>query len=440
MKTIKFFISLIFFTAIIFAQSKLVQSGPMVGYSTMREVALWIQTTKEAKVKIEYWDKQNPGKKYYTAVAATEKYDAFTAQLLADELEPGNNYEYAVYINGEKVKFDYPLEFQSQKLWQWREDPPNVKFVIGSCFFVNEEIYDRPGTPYGGRHEIVDEIYEQKPEFMIWMGDNIYLREADWNARSSILKRYTHTRSYDKLQKLLGSTHHYATWDDHDFGPNNSDRSLWNKETTLEAFKLFWANPSYGFEDMPGVTTFFQWADLDFYMLDDRYYRSPEKRRETVERELVGEQQIEWLIDALTSSWAPFRFIVIGTQFLNPNAGGENHATYPEERQKIIDLITKEKIPGVIFLTGDVHRSEVTKLEREGTYPLYEFTISPLTAGVSSKMYPNNARIEGSGLLERSFGLLTVDGPRKDRTLTLQIVDWQGKEHYKISINENELK
>jgi alkaline phosphatase D len=78
---------------------------------------------------------------------------------------------------------------------------------------------------------------------------------------------------------------------------------------------------------------------------------------------------VEWLIDALTSSWAPFKFIVIGTQFLNENAGGENHSMYPEERKKMLDLIAKEGITGVIFLTGDIHRSEVTVLEREKNYP-----------------------------------------------------------------------
>ncbi len=440
MKTIKFFSAFLFLSIITFSQSAYIQSGPMVGYSTMREVALWVQTTEAVEVQFEYWEKEKPEKVYHTYIVMTEKHKAYTAQLVADEVEPGKTYEYAVFINDGKAEFDYPLEFQSQKLWHWREDPPNVQFVIGSCFFVNEEIYDRPGKPYGDKHEILDVIYEKKPEFMIWMGDNVYLREADWNARSSILKRHTHTRSFDKLQKLLGSTHHYATWDDHDFGPNNSDRSLWNKEATLEAFKLFWANPSYGFDDMPGVTTFFQWSDLDFYMLDDRYYRSPERRRETVERELVGEKQVEWLIDALTSSWAPFKFVVIGTQFLNPTPGGENHSTYPEERQKIINLITKENIPGVVFLTGDVHRSEVTKLDRPGTYPLYEFTISPLTAGPSSRLWPNAARIEESVLLDRNFGLLNVTGPRNDRTLNLKIIDWEGKEHYSISINEKELK
>ena len=277
-----------------------------------------------------------------------------------------------MFINDEKVELPYKLEFRTQELWQWRQDPPAIRFVIGSCLYINETEYDRPGTPYGDNYEVLNHIYEKSPEFMVWMGDNTYLREADWLARSSILARYTHTRSTPFLQPLLGSTHHYATWDDHDYGPNNSDRSWWNKETTLEAFKLFWANPSYGVMGQEGVTTFFQWGDLDFYMMDDRYYRSPEHRTNT-DREILGDKQVEWLIDALTSSWAPFKFVVIGTQFLNPNAGGENHSMYPAERKKILDKIAAENIPGVIFLTGDVHRSEVTKIERQGDISIVRY-------------------------------------------------------------------
>ena len=42
------------------AQQSLLQSGPMLGYSEMKEVMIWIQTKKTADVKIAYWPKENP--------------------------------------------------------------------------------------------------------------------------------------------------------------------------------------------------------------------------------------------------------------------------------------------------------------------------------------------------------------------------------------------
>ncbi len=414
-------------------------SGPMLGYSHMREAAVWLQTKKEVNVQIKYFEEGGENNALWTEEFVTEKSKGYAATIILSELEPGSRYQYEVYLNGTKLEFNYPLVFQTQVLWQWRHDPPDIKFVIGSCAYINEEIYDRPNKPYGANYEIFDRIYDVKPDFMVWMGDNVYLREADWNSRSSIIKRYTHSRSLPQLQKLLASTHHYATWDDHDFGPNNSDRSWWIKDISKEVFELFWANPSYGIAGSEGITTYFQWGDLDFFLLDDRTFRVPEYRK-TTEREILGDAQLQWLIDALTSSFAPFKFIVIGTQFLNPNPGGENHSQYPSEREKLLQLIEKEKIPGVIFLTGDVHRSEVTKLERFNNYALHEFTISPLTAGPSGRAYPNDARIDSTLVLDRNFGYFEVAGERKNRTLTCYCFNWEGKKQWSYTINENELK
>ena len=36
------------------------------------------------------------------------------------------------------------------------EDPPDLKIALGSCAFINEEKYDRPGDPYGGNYEIFE--------------------------------------------------------------------------------------------------------------------------------------------------------------------------------------------------------------------------------------------------------------------------------------------
>jgi hypothetical protein len=128
----------------------------------------------------------------------------------------------------------------------------HIDTATGSCAYINEAAYDRPGNPYGSEYEIFEAINESKPDFMIWLGDNMYLREPDWNSWTGITKRWTHSRSVPEMQPLLASAHHYAIWDDHDYGPNNSDRGWWNKNQTYEAFQLFWANPSYGIGDMKG--------------------------------------------------------------------------------------------------------------------------------------------------------------------------------------------
>lgn len=423
------------------AQESLLQSGPMVGYSTMKEVMLWVQTKEAAEVQFIYFEKDKPALKFKTEIVKTEPKNAFTVQTIA-QVQPGKRYSYELYINKKNVKRPYPLEFQSQTLWQYRTEPPNFKFVYGSCTYVNEPEVDRPGNPYGGDYQIFTAVYQQKPDFMLWGGDNTYLREVDFDSRTGILHRYTHTRSLAEIQPLLGSTHNYALWDDHEFGPNDSDRSYPMKKTTLEAFKLFWTNPNYIFNE--GITGSFMWQDVQFFLLDDRYHRSSIDAK-TAPKEMLGEMQIRWLIDALKVSRAPFKFVATGGQVLNTDTSPflENYIRFREERQKLLNLIQEEGITGVIFLTGDRHHAEISKMERENSYPLYEFTVSPFTAGATgdrAKDEKNQYREANTHYGKRNFGVFEVTGTRTDRILTVQLCDTDGKEIWKKTIKANELR
>lgn len=417
-----------------------IRSGPMLGYSEMREVMLWAQTTGAANVHFVYWDSAAPGVRHRTAGAMTAAVDAYTTKQIADRVEPGRVYGYEVFVNGQRVSRPYPLRFQSQALWQWRGDPPAFRIALGSCAYVNEPVYDRPGTPYGGGLEIFRTITRMKPDAMLWLGDNIYLREVDWYTRTGILARYTHSRGIPELQPLLASTHHYATWDDHDFGPNNSDRSWVHKDKSLDAFKLFWGNPTFGVEGSKGVTTMFQWGDVEFFLLDNRYHRSPNDRDSTGARTLLGDRQLQWIIDALAASSAPFKIVAVGGQMMSPMADFENFATYPEERQALIDAITAEKIPGVVFLSGDRHLTELTRLERAGTYPLYDITVSPLSAGAYADGKANAASVPGTLVRQRNFALLDFSGPRTDRSMKISVHGTDGALLWTRTITARELR
>ena len=419
----------------------LINSGPMVGYSTMQEVLLWVQTEETANVHFEYYEINNPKVKFSTDKIETEKKNGYVAKLIADQVIPGKKYKYEVYVNNYKIERNYAMEFQTQELWKWRTDPPDVKFIIGSCSYINEPKFDRPGKPYGSNFEIFNSINKKNPDFMLWLGDNTYLREPDWNSRTGFIKRYSHTRAFPELQPLLASTHHYATWDDHDYGPNNSDGSFWLKETASEIFKLFWGNPNYNVTGKGGITGFFQWSDLDFFLLDNRYHRTANNNL-TGNRQMLGKDQIDWLINALSFSQASFKFVAVGGQVISNGAVYENYATYPDERKYLLDKIREAKIEGVIFLDGDRHHTILSKMqETKNVYPLYDLTCSSLTAGVNNDNEPYNSfKLEETFVNVNNFGMLNVTGPTNDRELTIQIFDKDGKELWIKSIKANDLK
>lgn len=413
----------------IVGQNELIQSGPMVGYSEMLEVPVWIQTKVPAEVKMKYWNIDNPEKVHITNCVYTSKDKAFTALLIADTLEPGNKYEYQIIINDKVASFPYETTFQTQPIWKWRGDPPHMRFLVGSCAYINEKRYDRPGNGYGGEYKIYNAMHKLHPDFMIWLGDNIYLREPDWNSKTGIHHRYTHTRSTPEMQPFLASTHNYAVWDDHDYGPNDSDRGFWNKNETYEAFKLFWANPSYGVDDIEGAITSFQWGDADFFLLDNRTYRAPDNRKSGVKTQL-GEKQLQWLFDNLATSEATFKFVVLGGQFLSTEPNYESYVNFgfDKERKRIIDYIHNEEIKNVIFITGDVHFSELSILREEGKPTIWDITSSPLNSGVNTYALEkdNKLRVEGSVIMKRNFTEIDISGESNNRTLTITYYDSDG--------------
>ncbi len=415
------------------------QAGPMLGYADMFEVKVWLQTREAHAVHLSYRDAEG-GAELQTETINTSRSTAFTALFVLDRLEPGHRYSYDVNVDGRKQDFKYATEFSTQKLWQYREDPPAFKVALGSCAFINDSTYDRPGKAYGGDYNIFESIAGKKPDLMVWLGDNVYFREPDWNTFSGMVYRYTQGRSIPEMQELLAACNHLAIWDDHDFGPNDSDGSFWNKETALEVFKLFWANPSYGFSDMPGVTSMAEWNDVDIFLLDNRYNRSPNKRK-TGKRQILGDEQLEWLISALSFSDAPFKLVCIGGQVLNPVARYENYANYHEERTRLLAEIEQNNISGVVFVSGDRHHTDISKMDRFGTYPLHELTVSPLTSGTYGKSNePNYFRIEGTSVGQRNFAVLSFSGPKDERVMDIRIYAADGSELVKHSINANELR
>ena len=415
-------------------QHPLLQSGPMLGYSEMFEALVWVQTKAEAEVRVAYWLQGDVSKRYYTQSVRTEKANGFTAHLVADQVEPGNTYEYEVQINQQPVKLNYPTAFKTQTLWQWRTDPPPFRVALGSCSYVNEPAYDRPGNPYGGEYGIFTTIQQQKPDAMLWLGDNIYLREPDWFTRTGFLHRYTHARSLPELQPLLASTHHYAIWDDHDFGQDNSDGTFIHKDLATEMFRRFWGNPTCGLPGKGGITSFFKWNDMDFFLLDNRYFRTPNNQK-MGERTMLGKDQLDWLIGALASSRAPFKLVAVGGQVLTTHAGHETYVNlFPDERAYLLRRIEEEGIKNVIFLTGDRHHTELSKLVTNSGITIYDFTVSPLTSGVHQTDERNALREEGTLVTSRNFGILEFAGPRTARTLTMRVFDVGGVERWSRTI------
>ena len=446
---ILFLLNIYGFTA--YSQQKYLISGPMLGYVEHREVAIWVESASGVQtLEITYFPELKPDKKKAQKITI-DKINPKPVKFVLGELEIGTKYIYVIKADKKLVTFNYPLTFKTRFLWEFRQpNPPDFSFMIGSCAYFNDSLYDRPGKGYGSDPSIFKSMAKSKADFMIWGGDNFYYREPDFSSVSGLAYRQKHDRSVPEMQELLTTQANYAIWDDHDYGPNDADRGFEFKQESRELFKMYWANKTVG-KNEQGIYSKVSFSDVDIFLLDDRYFRAPNRMPDSVngkpnaEKVMWGKEQMEWLKDQLITSRATFKIIVNGNQFLDKLNKYEGLTFFPSEYQEFTSFIKNSGISGVVLLSGDRHYTQLQKHTQITTYPIYEFTCSPLTSGVTNLKpdhpeFNNPDRVKGTLTMEQNFGLIKVSGSKSDRNLTIETKDKNGELKWSHVINEKELK
>jgi alkaline phosphatase D len=188
-------------------------------------------------------------------------------------------------------------------------------------------------------------------DLLLMLGDNHY---ADSTDPAKQRPAYYDQRRQAGYRALTERTPTYAIWDDHDFGANDSDGTAAGKEISLRTFQQFWANPAYGQADSAGVQFKLSRGDIDFFMLDNRYHRSPNSATQDVSKTMLGKEQLAWFKRELVASKAKVKFIASGSSW-QTHGTKDSWASFDGERQEIWKFIKDHEINDVIFLSGDRH-------------------------------------------------------------------------------------
>jgi alkaline phosphatase D len=334
----------------------------------------------------------------------------------------------------------------------WQPFPTGTvtRITFGSC---TRHMRDQP---------IWNAVVGAHPDLFVHLGDAIYPDITDdetalidpWPNPESLARieaAYATAAGRPAFAHLRENVPVMAVWDDHDYGINDGDREFELKEETQRLFLDFFGEPAESWRrSTSGIYNSRVFGPegqrVQVILLDVRYFRSapvPDTRSEEEKKALniagrymasddpdatvLGDAQWAWLEEKLGRP-AEVRLLVSGYPIVPTELGRDAWGNFPLERQRLFDLIGEAGAIGVIFLSGDVHFSEIS-LSDEGPYPLLDFTSSPLAApSVGNELLTNTRRISGT-YAEENFGLVEIDWDAEPSpVVVLRVMDIEGVE------------
>ena len=323
----------------------------------------------------------------------------------------------------------------------------SFKIAFGSCGHQDHPL------------PIFNNIVAHQPDLFIFLGDNIY---GDTKEMDTLRSKYKLLSEKTSFQNLKENVEIIATWDDHDFGWNDIGRHYEFKEESKNIFLDFFEEGyasdrrihegiyhSYEYDHNGKIIQVILLDERTFrddikpydgeYKNDRRYFYNLDYAPHAVSSKatMLGEEQWQWLEKELEKP-AEVRIIGSGTQFGIEFNGYESWANFPNEQLKFLNLIKKTRANGVLFISGDVHYAEISKLEIENLYPIYDITAS----GLSSTWHfatPNKYRIEGP-IMENHFGLLSIKCGSIIPSIKAEIWDINDNQRIEYTIYLEELR
>lgn len=304
---------------------------------------------------------------------------------------------------------------------------------------------------------VLDVVVKHQPNLFIFLGDNIYGDTRDMNV---LREKYQLLGNKPSFQNLKKNVPLIATWDDHDYGKNDAGKEYDFKVESKEIFLDFFNEPKDSERRKhEGIYTSYMYETngkkLQIILIDNRTFRDnvkpytgqykSDKRyfynldyapHTDSTKAFLGEEQWKWLETELSKP-ADVRIIGSGSQFGIEFNGYEAWANFPHEQKRFLNLIKKTRASGVIFISGDVHYAEISKLNEPGMYPVYDVTSSGLSSTWRFAC-PNKNRVEGP-VMENHFGMISIDWNATVPKIKMEIWDVNDNQRIEKSIELSEI-
>ncbi len=390
--------------------------GPVVGNVTSTSARFAIRTFTNSSVKIIL--SRNSNKWYnpiYTNIAKTDNSQDYFIVLKATGLKPNTTYYYRPIVNGKRI---------TSFLGKFKTFPQKGKAITFSFLFGSgqQQVWDDPNSNIGNIFPI---MAQENAHFFLHQGDWHYPDTTDsecgdtlnYFAKYKDLVYESYKTRYDPnfpMAEMLKVMPVDYTYDDHDWVNDNCDGTYMSQggANTIQVYQEVF--PHYTLPSASkGIWHKFACGNTDIFMIDNRAQRDPNMNAllwwddryvfsadYVDDHTILGEEQMNWLLNELKTSTATWKFISSGTPFnpagrgllelalmlqntaydplLDPATGQERSMAslakefadkwwgFPSDIYTLLSKIIENDIKGVVFLSGDTHTSGID----DGTHSL----------------------------------------------------------------------
>lgn len=397
-------------------------TGPFVGHVSENSAKIWYRPEKAAT---------------YLLIVSREQGEQIRAKAIASAdndlcltwgvfgLKPGTRYGYQiidedkqVLAGGDDCHFTTaPKAGESGK----------VCLAFGSCARTKPL-------------KLWQQMADEGAQGVVLLGDTPYIDSTDLQVQRDKHRAFLQV---PELAGLLRNTPTWGTWDDHDFGKNDSDGTLPGKENARQAFLEYRANKNYGHGD-EGIYTKFRYGAVEVFLLDTRWFaKTGPSPVDPTKPTLLGPDQWAWLQESLKASTATFKLIACGMIWDDKeNKESDDWGTYTHERSALFDFLGENNITGALLIGGDIHCSRLLqyKTEAQVGYAIRQCIVSPIhDSTIPSLNVAHPDLIEGAAI-PHVWLRVEADTTQTPATLEAKWIQMDGEKMWNLSLTEEDMK
>lgn len=262
------------------------------------------------------------------------------AAFSVDGLPPDTLHHYAIEVGGQ-------LDLARRGTFRtFPTSPAAFTFVFAAC------------ADTGSDHRVFDHIAQQEPLFYLNIGD---LHYADIAVNNPALFRSALDSVFNSPRQsaLYRAVPFAYMWDDHDFGPNDSDSQSPGRPAALQVYREYIPHYPLSSADAEApVDQSFTVGRLRFVLTDLRSRRDPKSQTDNAQKRMLSAAQLQWfqqeVLDAQAAGQAVF-WVSTVPWIESPATGSDMWGGYSTQRREIANFLAANHIANLVILAGDSH-------------------------------------------------------------------------------------